>query len=138
VVPKRADSFGNEAYSTKIMEFMSVGVPVVVSSTKIDRFYFNDSIVRFFPSGDVDALAGAMIELLAHPDLRRQMAARGLAYAARSNWDCRRAAYLQLVDSLIAGEAGDLKLPPDPSISGDGELADTKEPVPRPRELVLN
>jgi len=27
VVPKRADSFGNEAYSTKIMEFMSLGVP---------------------------------------------------------------------------------------------------------------
>ncbi len=25
VVPKRADSFGNEAYSTKIMEFMCFG-----------------------------------------------------------------------------------------------------------------
>jgi len=27
IVPKRADSFGNEAYSTKIMEFMALGVP---------------------------------------------------------------------------------------------------------------
>ena len=54
VVPKRADSFGNEAYSTKIMEFMSVRVPVVVSSTKIDRYYFDDSMrVRFFESGGI-------------------------------------------------------------------------------------
>ena len=51
VVPKRADSFGNEAYSTKIMEFMAVRVPVVVSSTRIDRYYFDDSVVRFFESG---------------------------------------------------------------------------------------
>src|ERR1035438_6606049 len=60
VVPKRADSFGNEAYSTKIMEFMSLGIPTVVSSTKIDRFYFDDSVVRFFESGNVDALSDAM------------------------------------------------------------------------------
>ena len=51
VVPKRADSFGNEAYSTKIMEFMAVGVPVVVSNTKVDRYYFDESVVRFFESG---------------------------------------------------------------------------------------
>src|ERR1039458_184132 len=57
VVPKRADSFGNEAYSTKIMEFMSLGIPTVVSSTRIDRFYFDDSVVRFFESGNVDALS---------------------------------------------------------------------------------
>jgi glycosyltransferase involved in cell wall biosynthesis len=35
VVPKRADSFGNEAYSTKIMEFMSQGVPVVVPGRRL-------------------------------------------------------------------------------------------------------
>lgn len=44
VEPKRADSsFGNQAYSTKIMEFMAVGVPVVVfcyacPSTLLRRF----------------------------------------------------------------------------------------------------
>jgi glycosyltransferase involved in cell wall biosynthesis len=102
VVPKRANSFGDEAYSTKIMEFMSVGVPAVVSSTKIDRYYFDDSVVRFFESGNVDALAEAMYEILKNPQIRCDMVARALKYASLNSWENRRSDYLRLVDSLCA------------------------------------
>jgi glycosyltransferase involved in cell wall biosynthesis len=102
VVPKRADSFGNEAYSTKIMEFMSLGVPVLVSSTKIDRFYFDDSVVRFFESGNVAALADGMLELLRDRGLRERLAVRAREYAQRNSWESRRPDYLHLVDSLVA------------------------------------
>ena len=102
VVPKRADSFGNEAYSTKIMEFMSLGVPMVVSSTKIDRYYFNDSVVRFFESGNSDALADAMFDVLNNDELRRGLVARASEYVSRNSWKNRRADYLKLVDSLCA------------------------------------
>ncbi len=103
VVPKRADSFGNEAYSTKIMEFMSLGIPVIVSSTKIDRYYFDDSVVRFFESGNVEALADAMLEMIRDPARGREMAKRASGYAARNSWDTRKAEYLGLVDSLCKG-----------------------------------
>jgi glycosyltransferase involved in cell wall biosynthesis len=102
VVPKRADSFGNEAYSTKIMEFMSVGVPVVVSDTKIDRYYFSDSLVRFFESGNPDVMAEAMYEVLTNPQMRSSMVSQASEYASQNSWDNRKAEYLQLVDSLCA------------------------------------
>jgi glycosyltransferase involved in cell wall biosynthesis len=104
VVPKRADSFGDKAYSTKIMEFMAVGVPVIVSSTTIDRYYFNDSVVRFFPSGDADALAAAMLEMMGDRDLRGQMAARASEYAQQNSWETRKGDYLELIDSLCASK----------------------------------
>ncbi len=100
IVPKRADSFGNEAYSTKIMEFMSLGVPMVVSETKIDRYYFDDSVVRFFESGNVPALAAAIVEVLQNDDLRQRLITNASAYAARNSWEVRKQDYLQLVDSL--------------------------------------
>jgi glycosyltransferase involved in cell wall biosynthesis len=100
VVPKRADSFGNEAYSTKIMEFMSQGVPVVLSRTKIDNFYFDDSVVRFFESGDVQALADGMKEVIQNKVLRDSLIAGGYKYVDLNSWDRRKAEYLELVDSL--------------------------------------
>jgi glycosyltransferase involved in cell wall biosynthesis len=100
VVPKRADSFGNQAYSTKIMEFMSLGVPVVVSKTEIDRYYFDDSVVRFFESGNSDALAQGMIDVLQDHDLRTRMVANASAYAQKHGWNSRKADYLRIVDSL--------------------------------------
>lgn len=101
VVPKRADSFGNEAFSTKIMEYMAEGVPVIVSQTKVDRFYFNDSIVRFFESGNVDELARAMLSLMTDAELRSKLAANAREYVARNSWDVKKHEYLRLVDSLF-------------------------------------
>ena len=101
VVPKRADSFGDEAYSTKIMEFMAVGVPVIVSSTKVDRYYFNDSVVRFFEPGNPDALAREMVALLRDDELRRRMTAQASKYAATHCWENRKGDYLRLVDACV-------------------------------------
>jgi glycosyltransferase involved in cell wall biosynthesis len=100
VVPKRADSFGNEAYSTKIMEFMSQGVPVVVSRTKIDAFYFEEGVVHFFASGDSEAMAKAMLDVINDRDLRDSLAQRGFEYVQLHGWERKKKEYLDLIDRL--------------------------------------
>ncbi len=102
VVPKRADSFGNEAYSTKIMEFMSQGVPAIVSRTKIDSFYFDETVVRFFPSGDVEALADAIIGLAGSKESRALLAAGGYQYVNANSWEVKKREYFALIDGLCA------------------------------------
>jgi glycosyltransferase involved in cell wall biosynthesis len=101
IVPKRAsDFFGNQAFSTKIMEFMSQGLPVVVSRTLIDTYYYNDNEVRFFDSEDVPKLAEAIVDLLQDDVLRKRYAENGRAFVAKNCWAGRQQEYLDLVDSL--------------------------------------
>ena len=102
VVPKRDNSFGDEAFSTKTLEFMALGVPLIVAETTIDRYYFNDSLVRFFKAGDEDDLATAMLELIKNTELRNKLAQNGLAFAQQNDWEHNKHKYLDIVESLEA------------------------------------
>lgn len=105
IVPKRDDAFGGEAFSTKIFEFMALGVPVIAANTKIDRYYFNDSIIKFFKASDEQSLASAMITLIRNRVLRKDLAASALTYVAKQSWDIKRQDYLDLVDRLVKGNS---------------------------------
>ena len=70
----------------------------------MDRFYFDDTVVRFFESGNVDALAEALHEVLIDQKLRRSLVKNASAYAVRNGWETSKNGYLQLVDRLICGK----------------------------------
>ena len=100
LVPKRNNFFGNEAFSTKILELMALGIPLIISNTKIDRFYFNETIVKFFESGDEEDLANNIILLYNNPELRNRLTKNALEYIKENNWDIKKNIYLDLVNSL--------------------------------------
>ena len=105
VIPKRKDNFGNEAFSTKILEFMAVGVPVVVSDTMVDKYYFDNSIVRFFQAGDEEDLARCLLDLIRNPEGRRRQAEQASRFIDKNDWTSKQHEYLELVDGIVASQA---------------------------------
>jgi len=106
IVPKRKNSFGNEAFSTKILEFMSLGVPVIVPDTAIDSYYFNDSVVKFFQANDEQSLADAMLLMIKNPELRQKFIRDASEFVSKYSWDVNKGTYLNLVDSLVRSPRG--------------------------------
>jgi glycosyltransferase involved in cell wall biosynthesis len=104
VVPKRKDSFGNEAFSTKIMEFMAMGVPAIIARTRIDEYYFNDLLVQFFESGNSEDLAAKIVELTSDPEKRKTLHKNGIEFIQVNNWDIKKEEYICLVDRLVGRE----------------------------------
>jgi len=50
---------------------MAMSVPVIVSDTMVDKYYFNDSLVKFFRSGDDNDLARCMLEMIENSEARK-------------------------------------------------------------------
>lgn len=101
IVPKRKDSFGNEAFSTKIFEFMALRVPVICSDTAIDKYYFNDSLVKFFSSGDENELAESILLLARNKDIRERLVANASEYIQSNTWDVKKHEYLAIISNLM-------------------------------------
>jgi glycosyltransferase involved in cell wall biosynthesis len=106
VEPKRNDSFGDEAFSTKSLEFMAVGIPLIISATKIHRYYFNNVQVRFFRPGDDEDLANQMRLLYEDRSVRTRLVQAATAFVSELSWERRKSEYLRLVDNLSTTARG--------------------------------
>lgn len=102
IEPKRANSaFSNEALSTKILEFMSLGVPVIACRTKIHAYYYDDSVIQYYEDDNEKELAEQMLRLKNDPVLRARLVASAEIYVRNNTWNARKHEYLELIDSLV-------------------------------------
>jgi glycosyltransferase involved in cell wall biosynthesis len=106
VIPKRNDQFGGEAFSTKSLEFMASGIPIIIAKTKVDQYYFNDSVVKFFEPENVEDLADAMLTMIRDKSLRDRLSKNGLEFAKKNAWSDKKEEYLKLVNGLCQKAAG--------------------------------
>ncbi|MFX0196654.1 MAG: glycosyltransferase, partial [Candidatus Hodarchaeota archaeon] len=102
IVPKRAGIFAAEAFSTKVLEFMAAGIPVISSRTKIDQYYFDDSMIMFFESENHEHLAECIYALYKDRSKREFLISNSKHFILQNNWELKKAIYFGLIESLTA------------------------------------
>lgn len=102
IVPKRAGLFASEAFSSKILDYMVAGVPIVASRTKIDEYYFDGSMIMFFEPEDHHDLARCILELYRNPAKRESLVHSAKQLIAVNNWEVKKEIYYRIVEQLAA------------------------------------
>lgn len=100
VIPNRPTRLNRFALSSKLFEYVALGISVVAAGLPTLREHFDDGEVRFFDPGDSAALAAAILEVARNP-----AAAEARAEAARRRyegyrWESSAATYVSILERL--------------------------------------
>jgi glycosyltransferase involved in cell wall biosynthesis len=100
VIPNLPTELNRFALSTKLFEYVAIGLPAVVSRLETLQAHFNEDEVTFFEPGDAEALAAALRWVALYPAEAEKKAGRALARVARDySWEQNRDRYLRAVEA---------------------------------------
>lgn len=100
VIPNRPTRLNRYALSSKLLEYVELGIPVAVAGLPTLREHFSDDEVVFFEPGDADALAAALVAIARDPAAARTRVEAARRRARAYAWDTNAARYVRLLDGL--------------------------------------
>jgi glycosyltransferase involved in cell wall biosynthesis len=98
VVPNRASTLNRFALSSKLFEYVALGVPAAVARLDTLAAHFSDDEVTFFEPDDADSLAEAIAWIASNPEAAREKAARARERAREYSWRQNADRYVRLLD----------------------------------------
>jgi phosphatidylinositol alpha-mannosyltransferase len=101
-----APNTGGESFGIVLVEAMAAGTPVVASDLDAFRRVLQDGEVgRLVPVGDSNALAEALVEVLADDAVRARYTAAGNAAVRRYDWSVVAQQIMRVYDTVAAAGA---------------------------------
>jgi glycosyltransferase involved in cell wall biosynthesis len=104
VIPNRRTPLNRFALSSKLLEYVALGIPVAVARLETLAAHFSPDEVTFFEPDDVASLVDAIAWIAAHPDESREKAERAQRRAESYSWSTSRARLLDVISSLVTDD----------------------------------
>jgi glycosyltransferase involved in cell wall biosynthesis len=108
LVPLEISSVTNYALPLKLVEYMSLGLPVVTVRSEAISYYFNDDDCLFFNANDPQSLTDVLDRIAENPEILLRYRERSVALRDRFSWAGERAKYVAMLKQLT-GIAEDAK-----------------------------
>jgi len=102
LVPYRPSSATHLMLPVKLLDYATLGIPVIAARLRTVEHYFGDGAVELFEPANVADLARAIRLLYDDPDLRARLVDRARCALDVLNWRNQRAEYYRAIDSLLA------------------------------------
>jgi glycosyltransferase involved in cell wall biosynthesis len=100
VIPNRPSRLNRYALSSKLLEYVELGVPVAAAALPTLREHFSDDEVLFFAPGDPAALARALLAIARDPGAALVRADAAHRRARAYGWPENAERYVRILDEL--------------------------------------
>jgi glycosyltransferase involved in cell wall biosynthesis len=85
----------------KLLEFATLGIPVIAARLRTIEHYFGGNAVRYFTPGNSAELAQAIEDLYLNPERRKALSQCAARAVNKLSWAEQSHRYLEALDSLL-------------------------------------
>ncbi len=108
VVPNHRNRFTEINMPTRILEYLSLGKPVIAPRTPGIQDYFGKESLLFFEAGDPNDLAHTIEYVFKHPAEVTEVVRRGQKVSEQHAWHKERMRLIAVIDRLLDKQATEL------------------------------
>ena len=102
IYPARRDPHMNIATPTKVLEFATMGIPIISSRLKVVETMFDDSSALFFEPNNVDQFVNCVLRLYEEPALCKELVHNAdRKFVETHSWEMEFQSYQRVLNGLL-------------------------------------